>query len=694
VTLSANPTSITAGGSTTLTVAAANATTVVLTGTDGSTVELPVTGGTEAVTPNQTSTYTVTATGVTGTTPATATIIVTVTQPPGPTVTIAANPQSIASGSSSVLTVTATNATAVTITGTDGSSYPLATSGGTQTVTPTQTTTYSVTADGSGGTAPATASATVTVVAPGSVKSINHVVFMLQENHTFDSYFGMLNPYRQSKGLDIGDDGNTYEVDGIDDKLATITNKDKQGVAHKLYRLKSTCIDDASSAWTESFGDESLGSFLTTRPILVNGFVSNADGFATSKNDSGAPGYTDLSGDRAMGYYDEGFLNYYYYMASQFGLSDRWFSPMSSKSIPNRIATFTGGTTQGLTQDPSSDDHLNQLGINNIFQKLDKAGVSWRVYYTVNNGECIDPEDCKKSGSALYPASTFSYLTYSYKYLYGNPKAPSASGCVAPASPSSAVGDSSNTFCIDTDKIAPLSQYFTDLANGTLPSFSFIESGSGVNDEHPGYQQSILIGQAQVAKIVNALMSSTSWKDSVFFLGYDEGGGPYDHVPPVPNHSNDKTTSSKLASYPIDIGKVAVNPGDGFNPCVPQTSDGSATLHCDLRANQPGANSGDAAAVNGFAAQLGFRVPNFVISPFTRKHYVSHTPMDHTAVIKFVEDRFIGDGKYLTARDAAQPNLLDFFDFDNTPWATPPAPPAPVSSSTLGYNPCTPAQMK
>ncbi len=52
-----------------------------------------------------------------------------------------------------------------------------------------------------GGTTPASASATVTVVPPGTVKSINHVIFMLQENHTFDNYFGMLNPYRQNNGL-------------------------------------------------------------------------------------------------------------------------------------------------------------------------------------------------------------------------------------------------------------------------------------------------------------------------------------------------------------------------------------------------------------------------------------------------------------------------------------------------------------
>ncbi len=82
-----------------------------------------------------------------------------------------------------------------------------------------------------------------------------------------------------------------------------------------------------------------------------------------------------------------------------------------------------------------------------------------------------------------------------------------------------------------------------------------------------------------------------------------------------------------------------------------------------------------------------------VISPFTRRHYVSHIPMDHTAVIKFVENRFIGGSAHLTARDATQPDLLNFFDFNNVPWATPPTPPAPVTASSLGYNPCTPTNM-
>ena len=64
-----------------------------------------------------------------------------------------------------------------------------------------------------------------TTPTPGSVQSINHVIFLMQENRTFDTYFGMLNPYRQANNFDVGDDGVTYDVDGIDDKLSTFTNE-------------------------------------------------------------------------------------------------------------------------------------------------------------------------------------------------------------------------------------------------------------------------------------------------------------------------------------------------------------------------------------------------------------------------------------------------------------------------------------
>ena len=685
--ISANPTSITSGNSSTLSVTATNATQVTITGTNGSTYTLSATGGTQAVSPTVTTTYTATATGTSGKT--TATTTVTVTSSTALTVNIGANPTSISPGGSSTLTVTATNATAVGVTGSDGSTYTLAPAGGTQAVSPTATTTYTAHATGASGTVSSATTVTVAAAGGGSASAIKHVVFMLQENHTFDNYFGMLNPYRVANHWNVGDDGKTYTVDGIDDKLSTISNEDDEGTAIKLFRLASTCIDDDSSAWLASYGDVNRYDFLTTRPINMDGFVHTAEGFAKNCASTGAcsGSFTDLHGERAMGYYDQGFLNYYYYMASQFAVSNRWFSPIASKSIDNRIATYTGGTTQGLVQDPGSNDHLPQLAIPTIFNELDKANVSWKIYYTDTDGSCLTDSTCGTSGNDRYPATSFSALTYSLNYLHKN-STRTASGCTAPLQPSSVVGDSTDSFCIDTHHIAPLSQYYTDLSGGALPSFAFIESGA-MNDEHPGSGNSVLVGQVEVAKVINAFMVSPEWNDSVFFFSYDEGGGPYDHVPPVPGHSNDYTDSSLKASIP-DIKSIAVNP-DGYKPCLP--SGGTPTTHCDLTSSMPGAHSGDAPAVEGFGAQLGFRLPNMVISPFTRRHYVSNIPMDHTAILKFVENRFIGSSTHLTARDAAQPDLLDFFDFVGVPWATPPSPPSPVTNESLGYDACTAASL-
>jgi len=151
--------------------------------------------------------------------------------------------------------------------------------------------------------------------------------------------------------------------------------------------------------------------------------------------------------------------------------------------------------------------------------------------------------------------------------------------------------------------------------------------------------------------------------DSVFFLAYDEGGGPYDHVPPVPGHSNDFTNVANMAiSETIRMelsryrhhcgirhgsGLLAVLAGGSF------TVDRISALR--LARGLGGLCSWHVVSEQGFAAQIGFRVPNMIISPFVRRHYVSHTPMDHTAILKFVESRFIGPTAHLTARDAAQP---------------------------------------
>jgi phospholipase C len=95
----------------------------------------------------------------------------------------------------------------------------------------------------------------------------------------------------------------------------------------------------------------------------------------------------------------------------------------------------------------------------------------------------------------------------------------------------------------------------------------------------------------------------------------------------------------------------------------------------------------DICTVNGGAncdfTFTGFRVPLIVVSPFTRKNFVSHTPADYTAILKLIETRFsLGS---LTQRDAAQMDMQEFFDFNNPSWTTPPTPPDQVTNGLCDF---------
>jgi len=77
-------------------------------------------------------------------------------------------------------------------------------------------------------------------------------------------------------------------------------------------------------------------------------------------------------------------------------------------------------------------------------------------------------------------------------------------------------------------------------------------------------------------------------------------------------------------------------------------------------------------------------LPLIVVSPYTKKHFVSHTVMDTTAILKLIELRY--KLKPLTKRDGAQKSMAQFFDFNNPPWMTPPSPPAQNLSGACYLN--------
>ena len=105
------------------------------------------------------------------------------------------------------------------------------------------------------------------------------------------------------------------------------------------------------------------------------------------------------------------------------------------------------------------DDNVGQEILKTIFQELNNAGVSWKIYYS-------------KTTSA-YPNTIFSQFGYANQFLYTKT---STNSCTGDDAALKRGGDSTNSFCIDPNHIAPVSQYFTDLTNNTLPAFAFIEA--------------------------------------------------------------------------------------------------------------------------------------------------------------------------------------------------------------------------
>ena len=411
----------------------------------------------------------------------------------------------------------------------------------------------------------------------GSLTQVNHIVWMLQENRSFDTYFGSLNAYRSAHGLGSND------VDGLP---AGASNPSWDGTSTvAAYHLNTVCFENVTPSWDASRRAVDV-SDPSDPSSPMDGFVYAAAHFAQDENAKGIF-YADIDGLRAMGYYTDADLPYYYFMATQFATSDRFFSPILSRTPPNRIANLAGSALGVVNGIPPSPNYTHDT----IFSLAQNAGISWKVYTT----------------------GTTTYLEY-FAPFYAKYK-------------------STNVF--------PISQYFTDLKNGTLPQIAFIETGVEVTDEggtseldeHP--DANIQKGAAYVSGIINALMSSSSWKDSAFILTYDEGGGLYDHVAPI------------TAAVP-DGTPPALQPG-----------------------NQPDTYS-----------RTGFRVPMIVVSPFTKPGFVSHLPMDTTAILKLIETRFnLGS---LSARDAAQPDMSkEFFDLTNIPNLTPPSASAiPVQPTT------------
>ena len=484
----------------------------------------------------------------------------------------------------------------------------------------------------------AAAAALLSLVAPaaaladGNLGMVKHIIIVMQENHSFDNYFGVLpyapgSPYH--KAYPVCSDGDHSCVDGLScyfqksGKLDCYNhNLDVDRHSVKTFHSLTRCVvPDLDHGWfaTHKEVNNENPNFSLVHPkmdgfVRVNDAEPTVDGVPPTKN-------------ATISYFDQTDIPFYYDLAEHFAISDRQFASVVGPTIPNRFYLMAATSFGHLTTDdtfPPPGGYKPITGT--IFDLMDSHGVTWGDYF----------EDAPQA------------------FLFRAPD--------------------SHTL--------PLSVFLQQAAGAgpPLPQVVFIDPNLGVtgtglqDDEHP--PTDIQRGQAHVSAVVNAIRNGPYWKDSVIFITYDEHGGYYDHAaPPAAVQGGGRSPDGIAPGQCADLSNPpsSTQPGGGaecaVNPLsTTDTSVKDAEALCPaLAANPTGPYPAECQSFN----QLGVRVPLIVVSPFAKPHYVSHVERDHTALLALIEKRFMrqpGAGwPSLTGRDKHAASLEDLFDFDNSP---------------------------
>ena len=456
--------------------------------------------------------------------------------------------------------------------------------------------------------------------ADGNLQNVHHIIIVMQENRSFDNYFGALpyvpnSPYHAAMGAARRHGcaaGDSTCVDGLYCKfrkgvlVCRDSNRSNLAGRVRAFHDPRYCTGpDLEHGW---IGSHQEGNFRKPNNMLKR---SPNDGFVRVNAIENPP--AQVTDHDTMGYYTDADLPFYYGLAQTFAISDRYFAAVIGQTFPNR-AYFLAGTSFGHLTTSEIITSGGYKPINGtIFDRLDSAGASWIDYY--------------------------SDLPYALMFA---------------ASPG---------------HIKPVSTFAADAAAGTLPDVAFVDPSAHqtqtINghtyetDEHP--PNDIRAGQYFVSTVVSALRNSPSWNDSILLITYDEHGGFYDHVVPPAADQGGASTPDGIAP-----GQCA----DRSNPPASLVPGGGATCSHSSTVDAPGlcpsfTPTGPYPAACATFNQLGFRLPFIAVSPFSKPHYVSHTVQSHTSILALLEHRF--GLPSLAARDAHAGDLQDLFDFDTSP---------------------------
>jgi phospholipase C len=328
------------------------------------------------------------------------------------------------------------------------------------------------------------------------IHKIQHVIVIMQENRSFDSYFGTF-----PGALGIPMSGGHPAVCVPD-------------------RLHGRCVASYHTSFDANHGGPH-GEGAARTDIAggaMNGFIEEAQkpGITPCKipNDPVCqiPGETDV-----MGYHDGGEIPNYWAYAKNFVLQDRMFEPNRSWSLPQHlfmvsgwsaVCTITGdprSCRNGLETAPEGVEQSNpDYAWTDLTYLLHRRGISWGYYvFTGSEPDCVNDESV-----ACAPVPQ-------------NAKTP---GIWNPLPYFDTVRQDGQL-----GNVQSLSNFYAAAHAGTLPAVSWVTPNRKVSEHPPA---SVKRGQAFVTSLINALMRSSDWPSTAIFVSWDDWGGFYDHAAP------------------------------------------------------------------------------------------------------------------------------------------------------------------
>ncbi|MFJ9737431.1 phosphocholine-specific phospholipase C [Streptomyces sp. NPDC101166] len=446
----------------------------------------------------------------------------------------------------------------------------------------------------------------------GTIEDVEHIVVLMQENRSFDHYFGTL---RGVRGF-----GDPHPV----------------------------TLAGGKSVWHQSDGAKDVLPFHPTADDLGMQFLEGLphswpDGQAAydgGRYDRWVP----AKGTTTMAYLTREDIPFHYALADKFTVCDAYHCSFIGSTDPNRYYLWTGHTgNDGVGGGPVLGNDEAGYGWTTYPERLEKAGISWKIYQDVGDGL-----DAEGSWGWIKDAYRGNYgdnsLLYFDKYRDARPGDP--------------LHDKARTGTDVKNGDGWFDVLRADVKAGKLPQISWIAAPEAFS-EHSNWPSNY--GAWYIAQVLDALTSNPAvWAKTALFITYDENDGFFDHVvPPLPPVSPDRGRST------VDVS-LDLFPGSATHVAGPYG--------------------------------LGPRVPMLVISPWSKGGYVCSETFDHTSVIRFMERRFgVREPNISPWRRTVCGDLTSAFDFsrkDAEPVALPDtdAYEPPDRERHPDYRPTPPAQ--